>query len=90
MLSYIARVSESLIKLDKPIVLTPRRRGRLDAEAFVMNEDSEVSESEPDTTTISKRKSASQPELNSSTKNRVSCIRVLGGYVFVYVFSCIY
>ena len=31
-----------------------------------------------------------QPELNSSTKNRVSCIRVLAGYVFVYVFSCIY
>ena len=30
------------------------------------------------------------PELNSSTKNRVSCIRVLAGYVFVYVFSCIY
>ena len=32
----------------------------------------------------------SETELNSSTKNRVSCIRVLAGCVFVYVFSCIY
>ena len=29
-----------------------------------------------------------EAELNSSTKK--SCIRVLAGYVFVYVFSCIY
>ena len=64
---FIARVIESLIKLDKPIFQTPRRRLRPVAFAVPNSDDSDSSETSF-ITTFSKRKSGPQPKISAESR----------------------